>query len=240
MREIQAKKECPLKIPTDEKALRAARARMQGALISTILCPGLMAGLDTVRDCMKDEDIRPFLGHALLHEIMPNLGLTREDLDPMAMQVCGEMEHPPTALPLPLLLDGAVKTWRAQALPILKAYQDRENAVPPCLCMGLCCLIMLFSGAKREEGGGYTYLRREDEPCALREDEHILQAFARLSCDMPPEMLSYAVLSDQDIWEEDLRLVPGLMELAADQLRDLQLLGLRASLEKAWQSEADA
>ena len=228
-----------MKIPTDEKVLKAARKQMQGALIATILCPGLMAGLDTVRDCMKDEDIRPFLGHALLHEIMPNLGLTREDLDPMAMQVCGEMEHPPTALPLPLLLSGAVKSWREEALPLMKKYEEREGAIPPCLCMGLCCLIMLFSGARQEDGGGYTYLRKEEEKCALREDEAVLRAFSRLSCDMPPEMLSYAALSDTDIWDEDLRNVPGLEDKAADQLRDLQLLGLRSSLEKAWQDEKD-
>jgi len=228
-----------LKIPTDEKVLKAARRQMQGALIATILCPGLMAGLDTVRDCMKDEDIRPFLGHTLLHEIMPNLGLTREDLDPMAMQVCGEMEHPPTALPLPLLLNDAVKTWRSLSLPLLKKYEERECRVPPCLSMGLSCLIMLFSGARQEEDGGYTYLRKEDEACALHEDEAVLRAFSRLSCDMPPEMLSYAALSDTDIWDEDLRNVPGLEDKVADQLRDLQLLGLRSSLEKAWQDEAN-
>lgn len=228
-----------MKIQPDQETLRAARRRMQGSLLSTILCPGLTAGLDTVQDCMKDEDIRPFLGHALLHEIMPNLGLTREYLDPMAMEVCGEMEHPPARLPLSLLLDGAVKAWRRDALPVLKKYCDREDAPPPCLCMGLSCLIMLFSGAKREADGSYTYLRKEDDPCALREDEETLLAFSRLSCDMPPDTLSYAVLSDRSIWDEDLRELPGLEEKIADQLRDLQLLGLRASLAKAWKDEAD-
>lgn len=223
-----------MRIRPDEETVRAARKQMQGALLSTVLCPGVMAGLDTVRDCMKDGDLRPFLGHTLLHEIMPNLGLNREELDPMAMQVCGEMENPPAPLPLPPLLDGAVKRWRLAALPILKKYQEREDAPPPCLCMGLSCLIMLFSGARREAEGGYVYPRGEDGACPLREDEDTLRAFSRLSCDMPPDTLSYAVLSDREIWEEDLRAVPGLEDMIAGQLRDLQLLGLRASLEKAW------
>ena len=227
-----------MRIRPDEETLAAARRQMQGSLISTILCPGLMAGLDTVRDCMKDESIRPFLGHALLHEIMPSLGLNREELDPMAMAVCGEMENPPAVLPLPLLLPNAVQTWQRQALPLIKRFQDREDDLPPCLCMGLSCLIMLFSGAKREEDGRYTYLRKEEEKCTLTEDEEILLSFSRLSCDMPPDTLSYAVLSDRAIWQEDLREIPGLEECVAGQLRDLQLLGLRASLEKAWKSEA--
>ena len=68
-----------MRIRPDAETLKQTRLAMQGSLLSTILCPGLIAGLDTVRDCMKDSDIRPFLGHTLLHEIMPNLGLTRED-----------------------------------------------------------------------------------------------------------------------------------------------------------------
>ena len=226
-----------MRIRPDAETLKQTRLAMQGSLLSTILCPGLIAGLDTVRDCMKDSDIRPFLGHALLHEIMPNLGLTREDLDPMAMAVCGEMEQGSVMQPLVLFLNNAVRAWKSQALPVLTKYQDREDRVPPCLCMGLSCLIMLFSGAKREEDGRYTCIRKE-ESCTLQEDEDILAAFSRLSCDMPPEMLAYAVLSDRVIWDEDLREVPGLEDRVADQLRDLQLLGLRASLEKAWKEEA--
>ena len=56
---------------------------------------------------------------------------------------------------------------------------------------------------------------------------------------MPPEMLSYAVLSDRAMWEEDLREIPGLEDKIADQLRDLQLIGLRAALAKAWKDEAE-
>ena len=126
--------------------------------------------------------------------------------------------------------------WQETALPVLRRYQDREDRIPPCLCMGLSCLIMLFAGAKREADGRYTYIRNE-EPCTLTEEEEILSSFARLSCDMPPETLAYAALSDRAIWETDLRDIPGLETAVGDQLRDLQLLGLRASLEKAWRSQ---
>ena len=227
-----------MRIQTDAETLKKTRQSMQMSLLSTILCPGWMAGMDTVQDCMKDEDIRPFLGHALLHEIMPNLGLTREDLDPMAMQVCGEMEHSPVRQPLTLLMNGAVEHWRSSALPILRAYEEREDALPPCLTLGLSCLIMLFAGVRQQEDGRYACIRNE-ENCYLSEDADILSAFAPLSCDMPPEMLSYAALSDRMIWHEDLREIPGLEALVSDQLRDLQLIGLRASLQKAWKNEEE-
>ena len=216
-----------------EKAGEAApRIRMRGCLTSTILPPGILAGKETVRDCMKDETIRRFLGCALLHEIMPGMGLGREILDPLAMEICREMEEPQVMEPLALYMQGAVRAWQKQALPLLEGYCGREDAPPPCLTMGLSALIMLFSGARREENGRYTYLKN-GEACALDEDEEILFSFSRLSCDMPPEALAYAALSDRAIWEKDLREIPGLEELVAEQLRDLQLLGLMGALERA-------
>ena len=204
---------------------------MEGCLQSVLLAPGVLLGLDTVKDCMKDETLRPFMGHALLHEIMPSMGYGRDILDPLAMAVCRDMENPSVTQPLSLLAHNGVRAWADQALPLLLAYQDREDALPPCLCMSLSALIMLFSGVKRREKG-YAYLKK-GEDCFVTEDEEILASFARLSCDMPPDALSYAVLSDRTIWERDLRDVPGLEEKIAGQLRDLQLLGLTAALDQA-------
>ena len=219
----------------DPQELKAARQQLQGCLLSFLTPPGVLAGLESIRDCMKDEDLRPFLGHALLHEVMPSMGLHRLELEPLVMAVCRDMEQPLVAQPLALLLENGVRAWQAQVLPMLLRYADREDELPPCLCMSLAALIMLFSGARQEENGQYTYLKA-GEPCVLNEDEEILSSFARLSCDMPPEMMAYAALSDRAIWDTDLRQVAGLEALITDQLRDLQLLGLRAALEKAWKS----
>ena len=216
-----------------QERIKTARLRMQGSLLSVVLPVGMLAGLDTVRDCMKEDTLRAYIGHALLHEIMPCLGEHRDILDPVAMEVCGEMENPSIVQPLSLMLPNAVRAWASQTLPILKNYEERENELPPCLCMNLAALIMLFAGARQEEDGRYTILKN-GETCYLSEDEEILASFSRLSCDMPPESLAYAALSDRAIWEEDLREIPGLEDLIADQLRDLQLLGLMEALNRAW------
>ena len=211
-----------------------ARERMQGCLLSVILPAGVLAGLDTVKDCMGDPVLRPFLGNALLKEIMPCMGLGKETLDPLAVEICGEMENPAIVQPLALLMTNAVRAWRDQALPVLKTYEQRECELPPCLCMSLSLLIMLFSGARQDGEGRYTYLKN-GETCYLNEDEEILFSFSRLSCDMPPESLAYAALSDRAIWEEDLRDIPGVEDKIASQLRDLQLLGLLEAIGKTWE-----
>ena len=55
---------------------------------------------------------------------------------------------------------------------------------------------------------------------------------------MPPESLAYAVLSDQELWGRDLREIPEMEERLGDALRDLQLIGLRAAMNRAWAAPA--
>lgn len=212
---------------------------MQNGVLAAVAPAGFLCGLDTLRDCMRDEDVRPFLGHTLLHEIMPNIPMEKSALESCAAKLCGEWENPEAPQALLSLCADSVRKWRLFALPLLKAYQDREFSPPPCLTFGLSALIMFFSGVKPDADGQYFGLR-EEEKYRVEEDEAALRAFAYLSRDMVPESLAYAVLADQEVWGEDLRLIEGLEDRVAVQLRDMQLLGIRAAMRKAWQGHAES
>ena len=54
-----------------------------------------------------------------------------------------------------------------------------------------------------------------------------------MSCDMDCDSLAYAVLSDWEMWNNDLRNVPGLMDGVTGQVRDIQLLGSKTALKVA-------
>lgn len=216
--------------------LSEARREMQGCLQSTLIPAAYLAGADTLGACMGDPDLRAFLGHALLDEIMPAMSLPRGEAEQLAMALCREMEGPLARQPLLPLTQNGARAWACQALPVLEEYRRQKGAVPPCLCLGLSALIMFYAGARRDGQGRYTGLR-EGQSYPLSESEEALAAFSRLSCDMPPEMLAYAVLSDQELWEKDLRQIPGLEDTVAAQLRDLQLIGLRAALQRAWEEK---
>ena len=216
----------------------SARPMMQGALQSTIVPAGYLLGLETLGEAMKDKEVRQFFGHTLLHEIMPCVDLPKGELEPLAMALCREMEGPLARQPLLSFLQNGIRAWAAQVLPILEAYEKKNFALPPCLCFGLSVLIMFYAGARKNAEGAYEGVR-EGKTYPVEESEETLLAFSRFSCDMPPEMLAYAVLSDQDIWEKDLREIEGLETLIAGQLQDLQLIGLRAAMEKAWKMEAE-
>lgn len=210
-----------------------ARMQMEGCLKAVIAQAGYLSGLDTVKDCMKDETLRAFLGHALLDEIMPVIPLEKDKVSALAMEICKEMEQPALEESLLSLCQNGARAWEQNVLPLLARYLQQEGVIPRCLSFSLSCLIMYFSGARKNAEGLFEGLRA-GAPYAAQEDEGVLSAFARLSPDMPPESLAYAVLSDRDIWETDLRELDGLADTIENQIRDLQILGLKEAMKRAY------
>ena len=52
----------------------------------------------------------------------------------------------------------------------------------------------------------------------MHERGDVLEAFSRLSSDMSPDSLAYAVLSDRALWGEDLREIDGLEDAVIQNL----------------------
>ena len=232
--ELPLDKMNPVIFTDNVKPYKLRKVRMLNGAHTTMVLAAYMAGLDTVGECMADEDVRAFLGHALLDEIMPNVPLPREEVESFAVAVCQRFENPFNRHELLSIALNSVSKWMARVLPTLKDYVKKEGCVPPCLCFGLSALIMFYAGAHRNAEGTYEAIR-DGKPYPVRDDEYVLSAFGRLSCDMPPETLSYAVLSDQELWGQNLRNVEGLETMVTEQLRDMQILGLRAAMKKTWE-----
>ena len=232
--ELPLDKMNPVIFTDNVKPYKLRKVRMLNGAHTTMVLAAYIAGLDTVGECMADEDVRAFLGHALLDEIMPNVPLPKEEVESFAMAVCQRFENPFNRHELLSIALNSVSKWVARVLPTLKDYIAQKGEVPPCLCFGLSALIMFYAGAKRNAEGNYEALR-DGKPYPVRDDEYVLSAFSKLSCDMPPETLAYAALSDQELWGQDLREVDGLEQAVTEQLRDMQILGLRAAMKKTWE-----
>ena len=97
---------------------------------------------------------------------------------------------------------------------------------------------MLYAGARKNADSRYV-LPADEKEIQLIENPKVLAAFSRMSCDMPPESLAYAALSDREVWGCDLREIDGLEERVASQLRDMQLLGAKAAMAAAAEQSAE-
>ena len=183
---------------------------------------GVLFEKDTLADCMADPVIRPFFGWCLKEELMPRMD--EEGRTEAVIAACRFLEFRPASQPVNTLMDGMIDSFRLYILPLV-------STGTPCLLVSLCALIMVFAGLRRTDEG-YALVGSDGEKVPLRSDEEALRSFARLSCDMDPESLAYAALSDTAVWGRDLREEEGLEEAAANVLRDMQLLGLAETLRR--------
>jgi len=208
-----------------------AHLRMKEGARAILPAAAYLCGLNTVRECLDDESVRDYLAHALADEIGATLPLERQDMLRHAADVmmdfdkCGDEK-------LTDMAHGLIGRYATYALPSLAAHVQQKNAVPPCLCYALSALIMYYAGARSDGNGGYQGVR-EEEYYPVCDDQENMHAFTRMSCDMDCDSLAYAVLSDWEMWNTDLRGVPGLLDGVTGQLRDIQLLGSKTALKIA-------
>ena len=212
----------------------------RGALLLAFAAPGFLMGKNTTRECMKDDDIRLFLGNTLLYEIMPASHAEKSAAETAAGGVCGTLENAGGGLDMNTSFSMALSSLD-DTLEIMSRYLEDNGFLPWGLTFGFASLIMTLSGARRHrpsgeekdrggKEGAFYELIREDGSLRVDLDEDTLCAFSRLACDMSGESLAYAALADVEIWGRDLREIQGLEETVAEHLRDLQMLGVREAM----------
>lgn len=208
-----------------------AHVRMREGARAILPAAAYLCGLDTAGACLEDETARDYLAHALADEVGATLAIDRQDMLRHAADVFMDMGKNGEEL-LTNMAENLIGHYAAYVLPSLAAHVQQKNAVPPCLCYALSALIMYYAGARSDGRGGYQGVREETYYPVVDSEEN-MHAFTRMSCDMDCDSLAYAVLSDWELWNTDLRGVPGLVDGVTGQLRDIQLLGSRAAMKLA-------
>ena len=211
--------------------LKAYIAMHEGAA-AVLPAAAYLCGLNTVKDCLEDEFVRDYLAHALADEIAPMLDLSREDALRYAADVFIGFGKDGEGLKLTDMAENLVSRYAKYVLPVLARHVQEKKAIPPCLCFALSALIMYYAGARSDGEGGYQGVR-EEAYYPVCDDDEVMHAFSRMSCDMDCDSIAYAVLSDWEMWNNDLRNVPGLMDGVTGQVRDIQLLGSKTALKVA-------
>ena len=192
------------------------KQRVFDAGLFTLCAAGLLRGNATLAECMKDEPLRDLAGRALMDEILPALPLPRQETAPYIIQCYERYENAMNDNRLENCGRGLVHKWLKGALPVYLHREQAGEPLPEKLTVALSCAILLLADARKTGDGWETVAGEARVP--VHEAPEVLEAFSRLSSDMDPESLVYAVLSDRELWAgRDLRQLEGLTEaLIAD------------------------
>ena len=112
-------------------------------------------------------------------------------------------------------------------MPSLLEYVEEKKTLPPCLTMSLAAYIAFYSSDIQELNDKGLVCKREKNSYTISEDKWALEFYFAHKDDSPEELV-HAVLTNQEMWGQDLTQVQGL---EAQVVKDLKLIRESGTLE---------
>ena len=188
-----------------------------------------LAGYDIVRDCMQDDVILGFMNRMLHEEVIPTLPLDRQDLEAFAAAVQDRFNNPFINHELMSITLNSTSKWCARNMPSLLEYAQTAGKLPPCLAMSFAAYIAFYSSdiqALTEQG--LVCRRPKGNEYTVSDDRWVLE-FYYSRRGVSDETLVHDVMTNEKMWGQDLTLVPGFEQAAAENLRRIRTEGARAA-----------
>ena len=218
---------CPV-VP-DVTPYKKRKVRILNGAHTGFVLGAYLAGYDIVRDCMQDDVILGFMNRMLHEEVIPTLPLDRQDLEAFAAAVQDRFNNPFINHELMSITLNSTSKWRARNMPSLLEYAQTAGKLPPCLAMSFAAYIAFYSSdiqtlteqglvCRRPKGNEYT----------VSDDRWVLE-FYYSRRGVSDETLVHDVMTNEKMWGQDLTLVPGFEQAAAENLRRIRTEGARAA-----------
>ncbi len=220
---------CPV-VP-DVTPYKKRKVRILNGAHTGFVLGAYLAGFDIVRDCMQDETVLGFMNKMLYDEIVPILPLDKEDCKQFAAAVQDRFNNPFVNHELMSISLNSTSKWRARNMPSFLEYVEANGALPPCLTMSFAAYIAFYSNdiqaltekglvCKRPKGNEYT----------VSDDAWALQFYFDHKDDSP-EALVHAVMTNEQMWGQDLTAVPGFEAATVQNLKLIREQGAKAAYQ---------
>ena len=218
---------CPV-VP-DVTPYKKRKVRILNGAHTGFVLGAYLAGYDIVRDCMQDDVILGFMNRMLHEEVIPTLPLDRQDLEAFAAAVQDRFNNPLINHELMSITLNSTSKWRARNMPSLLEYAQTAGKLPPCLAMSFAAYIAFYSSdiqALTEQG--LVCRRPKGNEYTVSDDRWVLE-FYYSRRGVSDETLVHDVMTNEKMWGQDLTLVPGFEQAAAENLRRIRTEGARAA-----------
>lgn len=165
---------------------RTLKVRILNGAHTSMIPYALLEGVETVGDCMKNENMRAFL-EACLAEILPTLDFDPDEARAYADEVISRFENPYIRHLCSAISLNSVSKFRVRVLPSIKAYFEKFGAYPTALVYSFSRLIAFY---------------REGTP---RDDADVIEKMQRETGE---------ILADVSLWGEDLSAMTDAIDAA--------------------------
>ena len=188
-----------------------------------------LGGFDIVRDCMADDAVRGFMNQMLYEEIIPTLPLDKKDLMEFAGAVQDRFNNPFVDHELMSISLNSTSKWRARNLPSLLDYIGLEGKIPSCLAMSFAAYTAFYTNDIQELNDKGLVCRRAKGNTYVCSDDRWVLEFYWDHKDDSAEDLVHAVMTDEQMWGQDLTQIEGFEKLTVDNLKLIREKGALAA-----------
>ncbi|MBQ6019933.1 MAG: tagaturonate reductase [Clostridia bacterium] len=119
------------------------KVRVLNGAHTTMVFPALLAGIETVGDCLKDEQLNAFLHRSLEGYILPVLG-DNEENRAFAAAVLERFANPFIHHRLRSIALNSVSKYTARVLPTALDYYEKFGKAPRPMILSLCALLRFY------------------------------------------------------------------------------------------------
>ena len=222
---------CPVEVVPDVTPYKKRKVRILNGAHTGFVLGAYLAGFDIVRDCMHDDTVLGFMNKMLYDEVIPTLPLDKKDLMDFAAAVQDRFNNPFVNHELMSISLNSTSKWRARNMPTLLDYLKINGKLPACLTASLAAYIAFYSNDVQSlTEKGLVCRRPKGNEYTVSDDRWVLEFYWAHKDDTAAE-LTHAVLTNADMWGQDLTQLPGFEQQVADCLSVIRREGALAAMK---------
>ena len=210
--------------PYKQRKVRILNGSHTGCVLGAYL-----AGYDIVRDSVQNETILAFMNKMLHQEVIPTLPLDKADLENFASAVQDRYNNPFVNHELLSISLNSTSKWAARNMPSFLGYVNKTNELPACLTMSFAAYIAFFTCDIQELNEQGLVCRRPKGNCYTCVDDRWVLEFYYAHKDASVEELVHDVMTNTQMWGQDLTAVPGFEAATVKNLKRIREEGALAA-----------
>ena len=178
---------------------------------------------------MHDDTILGYMNKMLYDEVIPTLPLDRKDLENFAQAVQDRFNNPFVNHELMSISLNSTSKWRARNMPTFLDYVKEKGELPPCLTTSFAAYIAFYSNEPQDlTDKGLVCRRPKGNDYTVSDDRYVLEFYWAHRNDSPEELV-HAVMTNTEMWGQDLTEVNGFEEAAVRILKTIRADGAVAA-----------
>ncbi len=212
----------PVIVVPDVTPYKKRKVRILNGAHTGFVLGAYLAGYDIVRDCMHDETVLGYMNKMLYDEVIPTLPLDKKDLEEFARAVQDRFNNPFVNHELMSISLNSTSKWRARIMPTFLDYAEEKGELPPCLTTSFAAYVAFYSNNIQElTDKGLVCRRPKGNEYTVSDDRWVLE-FYRDHKDDSAENLVHAVMTNTEMWGQDLTEIAGFEAAAVRILKQIR------------------